>query len=119
MFGGPIWPHLVGLRRGLRLKNPLGSGSVKDGQRHTTYNIQGVKQRDSSVLHDTVDAAEGGAGPESSERAYFDEAEKARRRGERGSSPSIATSSSDASNCTDANGDSREWWVRCSECGAC
>ena len=106
---------MVGLGRGLRLKNPVGSGSVKTSK-HTTYNTQGLKQRNPSVLHDTVEAVEGEAGAESSapERAPCDGVEKLRLRGGGGSSPSIATSSSDTSSCTDALGDIGEngWGVR-------
>ena len=56
---------------------------------------------------------EGEAGADTSERASCDELEKVRLRGDRGSSPSIATSSSDASSCTDG-GDRGEyrWGVR-------
>ena len=50
---------------------------------------------------DTVEAVEGEAGADTSEWASCDELQKARLRGDRGSSPSIATSSSDASRCTD------------------
>ena len=112
-LAGPIRPQLVGLVWGLRLKNPVGSGLVKVSL-HTTCNIQGVKQRDPSVLHDTVEGVEGEAGAESSERAPCDEDEKFSLRGRGGSLPSIATSSSDASSCTDAWGDIGEngWGVR-------
>ena len=59
-------------------------------------------QRDPSVLHDSVDAVEGEAGADPSEQASCDESEKFRLRGVRGCSPSIATSSNDASSRTDA-----------------
>ena len=99
--GGPIWPHVVRLVHGLGLKIPMGSGLVKVGL-HTTCNIQGVKQRDPPVLHDTVEAVEREVGADSSEQTSCDEVEKLRLRVRGGSSPSIATSSSDASTCMDA-----------------
>ena len=73
MLAGPIQPHVVGLVRGLRLKTRVGSGLVKVSQ-HTTFNIQKVKHplNDPSVLHDAVEAVEGEAGVESSERAPGD-----------------------------------------------
>ena len=113
MSAGPIQPHVVGLGWGLGLKTPVGSGLVKVSK-HTTFNTQRVKQRNPSVLHDTVEAVEGEAGAELSERAPCDEVKKLRLWGEGGSSPSIATSSSDASSCTDAWGDIGEngWGVR-------
>ena len=73
-------------------------------------------QCDPSVLHDAVEAVEGEAGLDPSERPPCDEVEKLRLRGRGGggSSPSIATSSSDASSCTDVWGDRGEkgWGVR-------
>ena len=103
MSAGPIQPRVVGLVRGLRLKNLVGPSLVKVSL-HTTCNIEGVKQHDPSVLHDTDEAVEGEVGADSSERTPYDEVEKLRLRGRGGSSPSIATSS-DASSCTDAWGD--------------
>ena len=81
----------------------MGVGPIKVSA-HTTFNIQGVWQRDPSVLHDSMDAVEGEAGADPSERASCDESEKFRLRGLRGCSPSIATSSNDASSRTDAWG---------------
>ena len=92
---------MVGLRGGLRLKNPVGTGLVKVSL-HTTFNIHGVRQRDPSVLHDSMEAVEGEAGTDLSERASCDEAEQFRLRGVRGCSPSIATSSNGASSRTGA-----------------
>ena len=59
--------------------------------------------------HDTVEAVEGEVGADTFEQPSYDEAEKARLRGDKGSSPSIATNSSDASSCTDAWGDIGEY----------
>ena len=73
--------------------------------KHPIHNIQGVKQCDPSVLHDTVEAVERvRAGV--SERDPCDDAWKWRAcRGKGGASPSIATSSNDASDCKDTCGD--------------
>ena len=79
IVAGPIWPHLVGHCGGLRLKNPVGTGPVKVNA-HTTHNIQGVWQRDPSVLHDSIEAMEGQACADPSERASCDESEKFRLR---------------------------------------
>ena len=54
------------------------------------------------MLHDIVEAMEGEAGADPSERASCDESEKFRLQGVRGDSPSIATSSNDASSWMDA-----------------
>ena len=56
-----------------------------------------------------MEAVEGEAGADPSERASCDESEKFRLRGVRGDSPSIATSSNDASSWMDAWGDSGEF----------
>ena len=61
-----------------------------------------MKRRDPS---DTVEAVDGEAGADVSERASCGKAENAKLRGDRGSSPSIATRSNDASSCTDTWGD--------------
>ena len=80
-----------------------------EGQEHTTFNTQGVKQRDPSVLHDTVEAVEGESGMDISERVSCDEVSKSNCWGDGAASPPIATSSSDASSCMDAWGDKGEW----------
>ena len=71
----------------------MGTDLVKVSAR-ITHNIQGVWQRDPSVLHDSVEDVEREAG---SERVSRDESEKFRLRGVRGDSPSIPTSSNNAS----------------------
>ena len=81
----------------------MGTGPVKVSV-HTTFHIQGVWQCDPSLLHDSVDAVEGEAGADPSKRASCDESKTFRLRGLRGCSPSIATSSNDASSRTDAWG---------------
>ena len=75
VIAGPTRPHQVGLRRGLRFKNPVGTGAVKVSH-IPTYNIQGVKQHDPSVLHDTVEAVEGESGAGDAERDPCDDASK-------------------------------------------
>ena len=69
-----------GSRGGFRLCIPMGTDLVMVSAR-ITHNIQGVWQRDPSVLHDSVEAVEGEAGADSSERASCDESEKFRLRG--------------------------------------
>ena len=56
------------------------------------------------MLHDMVEAVEGEASAETTERVSCDEVEKSSLRGDRGSSPCIATSSNDPSSCTHAWG---------------
>ena len=79
----------------------MGTDLVKVSAR-ITHNIQGVWQCNPSALHDSVEAVEGEAGVDPSERVACDESEKFRLRGVRGDSPSIATSSNDASSWADA-----------------
>ena len=45
-------------------------------RKHSTHNIQGVKQRDPCVLHDTVEAVEGESGADGTKRVSYDEALK-------------------------------------------
>ena len=59
LVAGPTRPHQVGHSRVLRFRNPVGTGAVKV-RYIQPYNIQGVKQRDPSVLHDTVSLRGGG-----------------------------------------------------------
>ena len=61
----------------------MGIGLTKVSAR-STHNIQGVWQRDPSVLHDSVEAVEGEAGADPSERVSCDESEKFRLRGGKG-----------------------------------
>ena len=69
----------------------MGTGLVKF--RNTTYNIQGVKQSDPSILHDMVEAVEGDSSADVSERDSCDDVSNRRGEGEGGALPSIATSS--------------------------
>ena len=66
------WGGGGGSRGGLRLNYPVGTGLVKVSA-HITHNIQGIWQRDPCVLHDNVEAVEGEAGADPSERASCDE----------------------------------------------
>ena len=69
---------------------------------HTTYNIQGVKQHNPSMLHDTVEAVEGGSGVDEAEWVSCDEALKSKLYQGEGALLSISTSSNNASSCRDA-----------------
>ena len=74
-----------------------------------------MKQRNPSVLHDTVEALEGECGTGVAKRDPCDDASKSRAcQGEGGALPSIATSSNNGSSCRDACGDmgDRGWGVR-------
>ena len=75
LVAGPTRPHQVGHRQVLRFKNPVCPGAVKV-RYIQTHNIQGVKQRDPSVLHDTVEAVEGESGADDAERDPCDDASK-------------------------------------------
>ena len=72
-IAGPTRPHQLVLQRVLRLKSPVATGMAKIKE-HSTHNIQGVKERDPSVLHDTAEAAEGESSTDVSERDPCDDA---------------------------------------------
>ena len=100
----PLGHTRLGYLRGRRLKHPVGTGLVKV-KGPATFNIQhsGVRQRDPSVLHNTIEAVEGKSGTDATERVSCEESSKSRLSwGDGAASPSIATSSNHASNCRDA-----------------